>query len=65
MNTPAKIVSLVMLSLVLVPCILYFAGVISLDVVKGTALVGTIGWFIATPMWMSRELPVDASEVEI
>jgi hypothetical protein len=65
MNHIAKIVSLITLSLVIAPCLLYFAGAIGLDAVKWTALAGTIGWFIATPLWMSRKLPVDASEVEI
>ncbi|MCA9139491.1 MAG: hypothetical protein KDB00_22110 [Planctomycetales bacterium] len=65
MNNIAKIASLITLGLVIVPCLLYFAGTIGLDTVKWTALAGTIGWFIATPMWMSRELPVDADQVEI
>ena len=65
MNNIVKIVSLLSLGLVVVPCLLYFAGVIGLDAVKWMALIGTIGWFIATPLWMSRDLPVDASEVEI
>ena len=65
MNNIAKIVSLIALGFVVVPCLLYFAGAIGLDAVKWTALAGTIGWFIATPMWMSRKLPIDASEVEI
>ncbi|MGB7344127.1 MAG: hypothetical protein WBD20_07930 [Pirellulaceae bacterium] len=65
MNQIAKVVSLVTLLLVVLPCVLFFYGVISLDNVKVAALIGTIGWFIATPMWMSRELPVDANEVEI
>ena len=65
MNNAAKIASLITLSLVVVPCLLYFMGTVGLDTVKWAALAGTIGWFIATPMWMSRKLPVDASEVEI
>ena len=65
MNNIAKIASLIFLGLVIVPCLLQFMGMIGLDAVKSTALVGTVGWFIATPMWMSRELPVDAGEVEI
>ena len=65
MNQIAKIASLITLGFVVVPCLLYFAGVIGLDGVKWTALVGTIGWFIATPLWMGRELPLDAKEVEI
>lgn len=65
MQIIAKIVSLIALVLVVVPCLLFLTGSVGLDDVKLAALVGTIGWFIATPMWMSRELPVDASEVEI
>ncbi len=65
MNLPAKIVSLVALSAVIIPCLLYFTGAIGLDAVKWAALAGTIGWFIATPMWMSQKLPKDAAEVEI
>lgn len=65
MNSVAKIVSLISLCFVVIPCLLYFAGAISLDTVKLAALVGTIGWFIATPVWMSRKLPIDAKEVEI
>jgi hypothetical protein len=61
----AKIASLVTLSLMIVPCLLYFGGAISLDAVKWAALAGTLGWFIATPMWMSAKLPIDATEVEI
>ena len=65
MNQIAKVVSLISLSLVVVPCLLYCMGSIGLDAVKWTALAGTIGWFIATPMWMSRDLSVDSAEVEI
>ncbi len=65
MNNIPKIVSLITLGFVIVPCLLYFAGVIGLEAVKWTGIAGTIGWFIATPMWMSRELSVDAGEVEI
>ena len=65
MTNAAKLASLAALSLVIIPCLLYFAGTISLNAVKGAALAGTLGWFIATPMWMSRKLPVDAAEVEI
>jgi hypothetical protein len=28
-------------------------------------LAGTIVWFVATPAWMGRELPIDSHEVEI
>lgn len=65
MNPLAKFASLVTLGLVIIPCGLYWAGVLSLEAVKWNALVGTIGWFIATPLWMSRRLAVDARQVEI
>jgi hypothetical protein len=61
----AKFASLATLGLVTVPCLLFLAGAIGHEAVKWAALVGTIGWYIATPMWMSRELPADAGEVEI
>ena len=65
MRNIAKIVSLLALSATIVPCLLYFTGTLDLDAVKWTAFVGTVVWFIATPLWMGRELPVDAAEVEI
>ena len=65
MNAPTKVVSLLALGAVIVPCLLFFAGAMELGVVKWLALGGTIAWFIATPLWMSRKLPVDATEVEI
>ncbi len=60
-----KLVSLIALGATIVPCLFYFTGVVNHDVVKVAALVGTIAWFIATPMWMGQESPMDASEVEI
>jgi len=65
MQTYAKIASLVALVATIMPCLLYFLGAIGLEAVKWTALVGTVVWFIATPLWMGRELPIDAAEVEI
>ena len=65
MKSIAKIISLITISLVIIPCLLYFAGMIGLDTVKVAGLVGTISLFAATPLWMSRELPKDAAEVEI
>ena len=65
MSNIAKIASLITLGLVIAPCFLFFAHAIGLEAVKWAAIAGTIGWFIATPMWMSRDLSVDASEVEI
>lgn len=65
MHTLAKLVSLLSLSAVILPCLLYFAGYVDLIAVKQFALAGTVGWFIATPLWMGRKLPLDATEVEI
>ncbi len=65
MKTPAQIASLVALAATIVPSLLYFTGTLEHDAVKWTALAGTAVWFIATPLWMGRELPVDATEVEI
>lgn len=53
----AKLGSLVALGATIVPALLYYAGTIDHDAVKGIALVGTIGWFIASPLWM-----LDSSE---
>ena len=65
MNQAAKWVSLLALLLTLVPSLLFFGGFIGHASVKTLCLVGTVVWFIAAPMWMSRKLPVDATEVEI
>ena len=65
MNTRAKLISLVALAATIVPSVLYFTGAIGHDTVKWATLVGTVAWFAATPLWMGRELTVDATEVEI
>lgn len=62
MNHLAKITSLVTLGMVIVPCLLFFQGSIELKTVKLAALIGTIGWFVATPLWMSRNAPADSTE---
>ena len=51
--------------MVITPCLHAFAGAASLEVAKSLTLVGTVAWFVATPMWMSREPQVDDAEVEI
>ena len=55
MTSIAKIISLIALSLVVVPCVLCFLNTIELDAVKWAALAGTIGWFVFTPIWMGRD----------
>ena len=48
------IISLVALATTLLPGFLFFGGVIEHDMVKWLALLGTIVWFVVTPMWMGR-----------
>lgn len=65
MNSLMKLVSSIALAMVVVPCVLYWLGMMSLISVTWAGLFGTIGWFLATPVWMSRKLPIDADKVEI
>ena len=65
MRNAAKLASLVALTATILPCLLYFVGTMGHDAVKWTALAGTTAWFIATPLWMGQELPVDEAEIEI
>ncbi|MCM2370420.1 hypothetical protein [Aporhodopirellula aestuarii] len=65
MNLALKIVSAVAIALVTIPSVLYFTGTMAPETVKTIALVGTVVWFIATPLWMGRELPIDADNIEI
>lgn len=65
MNKIAKIISLIALLVTVLPSGLFFVGAIDLSMVKTLTLIGTIAWFISTPLWMSRKLPPDAAEVEI
>ncbi|TWU32958.1 hypothetical protein [Novipirellula artificiosorum] len=60
-----KVLSVVALCATILPCLLYFTGVIGHSAVTLMALVGTIIWFASTPWWMGREVRVDAKEVEI
>ncbi len=54
MRAAAKILSLLSLALVSIPCWLMFAGTIQLETVQWTALIGTLSWFVSTPAWMGR-----------
>ena len=60
-----KIVSFVALVATIIPCLLYFGGMLGHDAVKKLALIGTVVWFVTTPLWMSRKLSVADKEVEI
>lgn len=65
MKTLAKTISALALAATIVPSLLLFFGILSPGFVTAAALLGTVAWFVATPVWMGRELPVDAGEVEI
>ncbi len=60
-----KTLSLAALVLTIFPSLLYVTGVLTLDTVKWIALVGTLVWFAATPLWMGRTLEPDADQVKI
>lgn len=60
-----KIASWVALGVTALPCLLYFANIVSLDWVKVISLIGSLAWFGTTPFWMGRIQSVDAQEVEI
>ncbi len=55
MDKPLKLVSLVALAAILVSSSLYFTGVMEHNAAKWLALLATIVWFAATPLWMGRE----------
>jgi hypothetical protein len=54
MTACAKIVSGIAFVGTIVPPLLLFAGVVSLDQMKWWMLVATFVWFAATPLWMDR-----------
>jgi hypothetical protein len=58
-------VSFIALVALIVPSLLYFWGWMSLLAVQWIALLGTFAWFLVTPLWMGRQLDVDADQVEI
>jgi hypothetical protein len=65
MNKLLQIISFAALAATIVPSFFYFAGVVGHGTVTAAALAGTLVWFVATPLWMGRKLPVDATQVEI
>lgn len=65
MKAIAVTVSLLALMATIVPSVLYFKGNLDHEPAKLASLIGTIAWFVVTPLWMGRELDVDAKEVEI
>ena len=61
MNTALKLVSWIALAATILPSLAYYAGRMELGSVQWVMLLATITWFIATPMWMDREVPKPAS----
>ena len=52
----AQIISWLSLVVLILPSVLFLTGTCdSLDRVKWTMLLATIGWFISTPLWMWNE----------
>lgn len=54
MRSLIKLVSYIGLGLTLIPSLLVFAGSISIELSKTLMLIGTIIWFISTPIWMNK-----------
>lgn len=52
--TVTKILSLIALATILLPCLLYCVGVMQLTSTQTAVLLGTVVWFCATPLWMGR-----------
>jgi hypothetical protein len=40
----------------ILPSVLYLFNMLSLDACKWVMLCATITWFVATPLWMGREV---------
>ena len=55
MNSIPKLASLIALVVTVTPSLLYFQGMLDAEPMKWISLVGTIAWFIATPMWMGKK----------
>jgi hypothetical protein len=60
-----KLLSLVALLLTVLPSGFLATGAVTLSMVKWIALLGTVVWFIVTPLWMGRPLGPDADQVQI
>jgi hypothetical protein len=52
MKAAARLVSWVSLFGTIIPPIMFFAGWMTLDVMKVWMTAATVAWFVATPIWM-------------
>ena len=60
-----RTLSFIALAATIVPSLLYVTGRLALDGVMWAALIGTVVWFVVTPLWMDRKREVDDAEVQI
>lgn len=51
----SKPISWVSLMLIVVPPVLYLTDSVSFEMMKLLLLVGTLIWFVTTPLWMRGE----------
>lgn len=63
--TVQKPVSIVALIVIVVACLLFFYGMIGQNVMNWIVLAATIAWFVTAPMWIGKQSPVIADEVEV
>ena len=54
MKRAAQVVSLAALVGTILPPVLFFAGRMDIETMKGAMLVATVAWFAATPLWMRK-----------
>jgi hypothetical protein len=47
--------SWITLAATIVPSVVYFCGWIDLHDMQWLMFLATVGWFVATPLWMGRE----------
>ena len=57
MRLGCQVLSWLSLAGTVLPSMLFFGDVLSLDQAKLATLIATIVWFVATPVWMGRPKP--------
>jgi hypothetical protein len=55
MKTIAQIASWLALAATILPPALFLGGGMELSQVQSWMLIGTVLWFVATPLWMERK----------
>ena len=55
MRRVLQLMSWITLAATIVPSVVYFCGWIDLRDMQWLMFVATVGWFVATPLWMGRE----------